>query len=181
MAIPKAMQPKYDEIAALLIPYCEEYLNEEYKALCLYALEKLCRKRPSPLQSGRARTWAAGIIYAIASNNFVFDRSQPIHYTAEELAAPLGLSKSTMANKGSEIKKMLKIEYFNAEWVLPSMAEDNPMLWMVSVGPAGLPVDARFLPLHMQVEAHKKGLIPYVPALRDLEAAEQKSQEEDGE
>lgn len=184
MAIPKAMQPKYDEIATLLILYCDEVLSDEYKQLCLHALEKLCRKRPSPLQSGRTRTWAAGIVYAIASNNFIFDRSQPIHYTAEELAAPFGLSKSTMANKGAEIKKMLKIEFYNPEWVLPSMAEDNPMLWMVSVGPSGCLVDARSLPLHMQIEAHGKGLIPYVPAIRDLEkmveqeAAEQKRQAE---
>ena len=45
MSVPKAMQGKYDEIAAILIPYCDEHLNDEYKDLCLHALEKLCRKR----------------------------------------------------------------------------------------------------------------------------------------
>lgn len=68
MNIPKEMQKIYEEISKLLIEYSEEYLNKEYEELCLHALEKLCRKRPSPLKSGRSNTWAAGIVYAIGSN-----------------------------------------------------------------------------------------------------------------
>ena len=41
MSVPKTMQSYYDEIAAILEPYCDQYLNEEYKVLCLHALEKL--------------------------------------------------------------------------------------------------------------------------------------------
>ena len=152
MAVPKAMQEKYNEIAAILEPYCDEYLNDEYKELCLHALEKLCRKRPSPLISGKATTWAAGIIYAIGQNNFIFDKSQPIHMTAEEIVEPLGMAKTTAANKAAEIRKMLKIDHYTAEWVL---AEVN-----------GLAVDARTLPLEVQIYCAEKGLIPYVPGLK---------------
>ena len=60
MSVPKQMQGTYDKIAALLIDFSKEHLNDEYEALCLHALEKLCRKRPSPLASGRANSWAAG-------------------------------------------------------------------------------------------------------------------------
>ena len=167
MGVPKAMQSKYDELSSIIEPYCDEYLSEEYKTLCLHALEKLCRKRPSPLTSGRARTWAAGIIYAVAQNNFIFDKSQPVHMTAEELVEPLGVAKTTAASKAAEIRKMLKIDHFNAEWVLASDVEKNPMLWYVEVN--GLPVDARMLPLEMQVECARRGLIPYVPALKEEE------------
>ena len=59
MKIPKEMQETYEEISRIIIEYSEKYLSEEYKELCLRALEKLCRKRPSPLQSGRSSTWAA--------------------------------------------------------------------------------------------------------------------------
>lgn len=129
MAVPKAMQEKYDEIAAILTQYCDEHLNDEYKNLCLHALEKLCRKRPSPVTSGRANTWAAGIIYAIGQNNFIFDKSKAIHMTAEELVEPLGVKKSTAGGKATEIRKMLKIDYFNAEWILDSDVENNPLIW----------------------------------------------------
>ena len=164
MAVPKTMQEKYDEVAAILIPYCDEYLNSEYKELCIHALEKLCRKRPSPLLSGRAGTWAAGIVYAIGQINFVFDKRQPVHMTAEELAAPFGVSKSTASSKGAEVRKLLKIDRFSAEWTLASEIEKNPMLWMVMVN--GLPVDARGLPLELQEYCAARGLIPYVPGRR---------------
>ena len=63
MKIPVQMQPVYEEIAGMIDEYCEKYLNEEYRALCLRLLEKLCRNRPSPLLKGRRNTWAAGIVY----------------------------------------------------------------------------------------------------------------------
>ena len=170
MNIPKAMRPKYDEIAAVLEPYCEEYLNEEYREICLHALEKLCRKRPSPLMKGRKNTWAAGIVYAIGQNNWIFDRSQPLHRTADEIAEPFGVSKKTAAAKAAEIRKMLKIDITNWEWVLPSGMESNPALWFVSVN--GFMMDARALPLDIQIYCAEQGLIPYVPALRDKDAEE---------
>ena len=165
MRVPKAMQEKYDEISSIIEPYCDEYLNDEYKTLCLHTLEKLCRKRSSPLNSGKAKTWAAGIIYAIGKNNWLFDKSQPLHMTAAELVEPIGISKSTAAQKAADIRKLLKIDYFNAEWILPSQVEDNMMVWIVELN--GLPVDARMLPLDLQVECVNRGLIPYVPALKD--------------
>lgn len=167
MAIPKEMQEKYEEISKIIIDYSKEYLNKEYEKLCLHALEKLCRKRPSPLKSGKGVSWAAGIIYAIGSNNWIFDKSQPIHMTGKELAAPLGVAASTASSKAAEIKKMLKINYSSAEWCLPSMTADNPMLWMVSIN--GLAIDARMLPVELQEECFERGLIPYVPVYKEEE------------
>ena len=168
MSVPKEMQKTYEEISKILTDYCAEYLSKEYEELCLHALEKLCRKRPSPLKTGRSSSWAAGIVYAVGSNNFIFDKSQPIHMTGKELAAPFGVATSTAASKAATIKKMLKIDYFQAEWCLPSKTANNPMLWMVSIN--GLPVDARMLPVEMQEICFEKGLIPYVPAHKERPA-----------
>lgn len=162
MAIPKAMQEKYNEIAPLITKYADENLSEEYKELCLKALEKLCRKRPSPLLKGRPNTWAAGIVHAIGAANFLFDRSQPIHTTAKELAEAFGCSSSTAGNKASQIRKWLKADYFSCEWTLPSQQGSNSLLWWVQIN--GVPVDARMLPRALQEECFAKGLIPYVPA-----------------
>lgn len=160
----KELQEKYDKIEPLITEYCDEHLDEEYKELCLKVLQKLSRKRPSPLLKGQANTWAAGIVHAIGSANFLFDQSQPIHTTAKELAADFGCSPSTSGNKASQIRKWFKIDYFNSDWILPSRMGDNPMLWYVEVN--GLVMDARRLPRHLQELCYQKGLIPYIPADR---------------
>lgn len=56
MSVPKSLQPAFDGIEPLITDYCNQYLNDEYRELCLHLLEKLCRKRPSPLLAGRKNT-----------------------------------------------------------------------------------------------------------------------------
>ena len=167
MSVPKNMQEKYDVIAGLIEPFCDDYLNEEYKALCLHALEKLCRKRPSPLLSGRPLTWAGGILHAVGHTNFLFDKSQNPHMKPSALAEKIGLSQNTLSGKSREIRKMLKMSYFSPEWSLPSKMDANPLIWMVTVN--GLPMDARYLPVELQGICYEKGLIPYIPALQKQE------------
>ena len=175
MGVPKIMQATYDAMAEILKPYCDEYLNAEYLELCLHAVEKLCRKRPSPLVGGRLHTWAAGIVYAIGQANFIFDPSQPIHLTAEELSAPFGVAKSMAGNKAAEVRKLLKIGRWTSEWMLPSIVEERPFVWFVEYN--GMVVDARVLPLDLQIFCAKKGWIPYVPALKDADNQAEKHED----
>lgn len=70
ITLPKAMQEKYEEIATVIGTFCDEHLNEEYKLLSFQLCAALCRKRPSPLISGKAATWACGIVHAIGTVNF---------------------------------------------------------------------------------------------------------------
>ena len=49
MKIPIQTRPVYDELAEVISESCGQFLSEDYRALCLRLLEKLCRKRPSPL------------------------------------------------------------------------------------------------------------------------------------
>ena len=167
MSIPKSMQETYMKIEPLITDYCDQWLNEDYKALCLRLLVKLCRKRPSPLLSGRANTWAAGIVYAIATNNFIFDKSQPIHHTADELCAPFGLAKSTVANKANEINRLCSISRLDPQWMLPHLIDSNPAIWFLYVN--DYLIDIRYAPLEIQIQAYEKGLIPYVPAIKEAE------------
>jgi hypothetical protein len=161
MAVPLALRDKYDAVAPLISAFCDDHLNDEYKALCLRLLEKLCRKRPSPLLSGREETWAAGIVYAIAANNFIFDKENPYYMSAREIAEEFDLSAATAANKASGIRRMFNISYLNTEWLLKENAQDNPAVWMLNVD--GFIVDIRDMPLHIQKLAFDKGFIPYVP------------------
>jgi len=165
MPIPANIKEKYDEIAALLTVFCDEKLNDEYKELCLLLLKKLSRKRPSPISGGRPGTWAAGIVYAIGSNNFIFDKSQKLHMTSVEIASAFGVSSGTASGKGNEIKKMFDISYFNPEWQLVEFLENNPVIWMVMVN--GIVVDIRKMPMEVKEQAFEMGIIPYIPESED--------------
>ena len=44
---------------------------------------------------------------------------------------------------------------------MPSLIDENPMAWMISVD--GFILDARQAPRAIQEEAFRKGLIPYLP------------------
>ena len=167
LTLPEVMQSRYDEISVLTDALCREKLNEEYAQVCREMTATLARKRPSPLNSGLAKSWACAIAYTVGAVNFLFDKSQTPHLRSDELYAWFGLSKSTGGIKSSQIKQMLKIGLMDAQWTLPSRMDDNPLAWMVMVN--GLIVDARRLPCPLQEEAYRKGLIPYIPRKKDIE------------
>ena len=159
--VPKKMQEKFDAIVTLTDAVCEEHLNEEYAQLARQATAALCRKRPSPLLSGRVSSWACGIVYALGFVNFLFDKSQHPHVSAAELCAAFGVAKSTGAAKSKTVRETLGMTQMDPNWYLPSQMDDNIMAWTIMVN--GLIVDARSLPPEIQEIAYQKGLIPYVP------------------
>ena len=151
----------FDEIAALVDAFCKEHLNEEYAVLCRRLTEKLARKRPSPLVSGKPNTWACGIVRTIGWVNFLDDRRQKPHMKLTAIDKAFGVGESTGQGKSMLIRRALKIRPFDPEWSLRSRIERNPTAWMIQVN--GFLVDARFLKREIQEEALRKGLIPYVP------------------
>ena len=177
MSIPKAMQEKYDSIAPIITEFCSEYLNDEYAEVSLRMLEKLCRKRPSPLLSGKPNTWACGIVYAVGSTNFLFDKSQTPHMRAAKLAELFYLSPSSAGNKAGEIRKIFNISVFDPEWTLPSRIGDNPLVWMYETR-SGFIFDARYAPREVQEELYYAGMIPFIPADRETsESLQEKAQD----
>jgi hypothetical protein len=163
--VPKDMQDKFDAIVALTDPVCKEHLDEEYAQLARQATAALCRKRPSPLRSGRVDSWACGIVYALGFVNFLFDKSQDPHMSAADLCAAFGVAKSTGAAKSKVVRDALDMMQMDPHWYRPSQLDDNMMAWMIMVN--GLIVDARSLPLEIQEIAYQKGLIPYIPGKRE--------------
>jgi hypothetical protein len=160
-SVPKKMQARYDEIVALTDAFCGAHLTDEYVQLCRRLAAKLSRKRPSPLVGGRAKSWAAAIVYTVGRVNFLFGKSQTPHMRADELCRKMGVSQGTASAKSTQIMDMFGIFRMHPEWTLPSQIADNPMVWMIMVN--GLIVDVRHLPREIQEEAYRKGLIPYIP------------------
>lgn len=164
LRIPLALRDQARQIIDVTDTACREHLDEEYGLLTRRLVTRLARKRPSPLLRGDARIWAAGAIYAIGQVNFLFDRTQTPHLTAKQLADALGVVQTTMANKAGIINRMLELGIFEPDLTRDAMIEQHPMAWLVEVN--GFILDARTLPLELQDEARRRGLIPDLDALR---------------
>jgi hypothetical protein len=163
--VPAALRERVDSLMARLDPFCTSHLNSDYRELLYAALAALARKRPSPLLSGRESSWCAGVVQAIGTANFLFDPSQTPHCPAKTICEAFGVSASTAHAHAKKVRELLGIHPFAPHWSLPSVLEQSAIPWMLEVN--GFIQDVRDLPLEIQVEACAKGLIPYVPALRD--------------
>lgn len=164
LRIPVAMRDRAREILAITNGVCHEHLDAEYGDLACALVARLARKRPSPLARGDSRIWAAGVIYAIGQVNFLFDRSQQPHLSADQLAECLGVVKTTMANKAALINKTLGVCVFEPDLTRSALLEQHPLAWLLEVN--GFLVDARMLPAELQDEARRRGLIPDLEARR---------------
>ena len=161
--------PVLEVIVAMTDQFCRERLNEEYAVLCRRLAEKLARKRPSPLLSGKPNTWACGIVRTIGWVNFLDDSSGKPHLKLTAIDKAFGVAESTGQGKSKTIRTLLKIRQFDHHWTLPSRMDDSPMIWMLEIN--GLFMDIRACPREAQEIAFEKGLIPYIPADRTHESA----------
>ena len=130
-SIPAAVQPAYGSIVALTDSFCREHLNDEYQALCRKLAGVLARKRPSPLLSGKADSWACGIVRVIAWANYLGDPNQPHHLKMIDIDEGFRVSESTGAAKSKAIRDLLKILPIDPEWTLPSRIDQIPIFRMI--------------------------------------------------
>jgi hypothetical protein len=164
LKIPVELRPRAMEILAITDGVCAAHLDGEYGELCRVLVGRLARKRPSPLARGDTRIWAAGAIYAVGRVNFLFDRSQQPHLSADQLARHMGVVKTTMANKAALITKTLNLGIYEPDLTRLAMLEQHPLTWMVMVN--GFVVDVRTLPPEIQDEARRRGVVPDLEARR---------------
>lgn len=160
--VPEKMRNKYEAIIEITNSFSKKNLNDEYAQLIRYAVAALCRKRPSPLATGKVNSWACGIVYAIGTVNFLFEKSQTPYIRASDLCDEFGLGQSTGQGKSKLVRDLLNTYQLDPNWSLLSKLDDNPIVWTLSVN--GLLVDVRGMSREIQEIAFEKGLIPYIPA-----------------
>ena len=150
---------KAEALKAATEKFCDEYLDDEYKELCIKLIDKMSRKRTVPFLTGKLEIWAAAIVYAIGSINFLFDRNLKPYATADDICDFFGTSKSTTGQKAKLIRDMFKMGYYDTEFATQKMAGKNPFKDMVSIN--GFIVPLSMLPPEVreqvEMELNKKG------------------------
>jgi uncharacterized protein DUF6398 len=111
---------------------------------------------PSPIQSGRASTWAGAVVYALGQVNFLFDPAIKPYATADDLSEAFGVAKSTLGAKAKQVRDLTKMGYGTQEFLRVDIVDASPMIWFIQVD--GLIVDARELPAPVRVlpRAHRR-------------------------
>mgnify|MGYP001345874558 CR=1 FL=1 len=113
--------------------FCGQHLDNDYAQLCDKLIKKLGRKRDVPFHKGKLEIWAAAVIHALGSINFLFDKSFEPYISLDQLNDYFGTKKLTVTNKSKQIKDLLQLWHFSPEFSTQHVAENNPFNDMVMV------------------------------------------------
>ncbi len=130
------LQQRIDELILMTDKFCNEHINAEYAALCKLMIEKLGRKRSvKPLATGQLNIWAAAIVYTVAANNFLFDKSFKPYIPSSEIHDYFGTKPSTVSSKSAQIRRLLNLSpRFDPEFSTQHSLENNPFLMFGRLG-----------------------------------------------
>jgi hypothetical protein len=142
------IEEKKARLIEMISEFCQRSLDDEYRILCERLIEKMSRKRNVPFLSGRMGIWAAAVVYALGSINFLFDKSFSPYATAEDICAHFGTTKSSTSQKAKIIRDMFKMNYWDKEFSTSHMQESNPLSNLVMV--EGFLLDKSHLPPGIQ-------------------------------
>lgn len=59
------LNEKEIRLREMVVTFCDEMLNSEYKELCIKMIIKMSQEKKPPYASGKIEIWAAAIIYAL--------------------------------------------------------------------------------------------------------------------
>jgi hypothetical protein len=136
------VKEKTDRLIELTSDFCQQYLNDEYRDLCVKLIKKMGRKRDIPFMRGDLEIWASSVIFALGSINFLFDRSSKPYVTRDALCAHFNSKKSTVSQKSGTIRDMFKMTYWDQDFSTSAMKKSDPFANLVMVDglilPAGI-------------------------------------------
>ena len=142
------IEEKSQKLIEMTGKFCREFLDEDYRQLCEKLVRKMSRKRAVPFLSGRIEIWAAAVVYALGSINFLFDKSFKPFATAEDICNYFGTTRSTTSQKAKVIRDMFKLGYYDGEFSTAHMKNNNPFSNFVMID--GLIVDKKHLSPEIQ-------------------------------
>ena len=111
-----SLQSKQNEIKSLLDGYCNEHLDNEYINLCDKLFNNLLEYDQEIFKRGEKSIWAASIVWAVGSANFLSDKSSEPYATLAGVCNYFGTNTSTVGQKASKIREWFDIDYYNENY-----------------------------------------------------------------
>lgn len=115
-----------NQLINLTNDFCKKHVNEEYADLSRKLIDKMARKRAVPFLAGRLEIWAAAVIHALGTINFLYDRKTTPYVSYDTVIEHFDVSKSTVGQKSKLIRDMFNMQHFDAEFSTKAILRDNP-------------------------------------------------------
>jgi hypothetical protein len=100
---------RIQEVEYFIQEFSDKYLDDELKGYAFKLWQQLGKKQTYNVTGGKKEIWAAAVIYVIGRLNFLFDKSNSNHLTADTICDFFGTSKNTVSGRATEIEKVCKI------------------------------------------------------------------------
>lgn len=145
---------RQQQILELVQDFCAKKLDQEYFELAEKLVRKLGRKRNPPFATGQIKIWAAAVIHALGTNNFLFDKSSEPYVSVDELNKYFDTNKGTTVAKSKTIRDLLNLSWWDPEFSTASMLQTSPAMNYVMVDGYLVPITS--LPLEYQQLVRQK-------------------------
>ena len=108
---------KPDKIFILFSGFCISHLDDEYQKLCTELFKDLLKYDSEVFNRGKEEIWAAAIIWAIGSINFLGDKDFEPYASLSDVCKYFNATTSTVGQKASKIRNWLDIDLFNDKFL----------------------------------------------------------------
>lgn len=122
------------QLISLTGGFCHAHINDEYVDLCEKLIGKMARKRNVPFLTGQIQIWAAAVIHAIGTINFLFDKKSKPYASLDAICDYFETSKSTTSQKSKLIRDMFRMSHWDPEFSTQKMLRDNPYSNLARIG-----------------------------------------------
>lgn len=151
-----AIQQRTEILIQLTNDFSDKFLDAEYKTLCEKLIRKMARKKIVPFMTGRIEIWAAAVIHALGTINFLFDKSNKPYASVDDICQFFSTAKSTTGQKSKAIRDMFKLFYFDKDFSRADVKANDPFAMMRSnVFLDGMPIPLTALPEDLQKAARE--------------------------
>jgi hypothetical protein len=127
------LKQKEERLLEITRTFCAQKLDNDYLLLCEKLIRRLGQEKEVPFQRGKIEIWAAAVVHAIGSMNFLFDDSFEPHVTAGQICEYFQTKRSSVSNKARVINEMIGLYSFHPEFSTGSMEALNPFKNVVLV------------------------------------------------
>lgn len=120
------IEEKKAQLIQLTSDFSKQFLNEEYDVVIEKLINKMERKREVPFLRGKIEIWAAAVIHAVGSINFLFDKSTEPYISVAGINEFFHTNQSTTSQRSKQIRDMFRMTYFDPNFSIKTVEQESP-------------------------------------------------------